>query len=319
MRRRGGGGGRHQVAFYLLAIAAGAAVGGLLPATAPWFALAVVPALALLLFVTFLGVPFLAVARALRDVRFVGTVVVVNVVVAPLAAFGLSRFVTDDDGLLLGLLLVLLTPCIDYVVVFTGLAGGAKERLLAATPLLMVLQIVLLPLYLRLFAGEVSFAALDVRPFIEAFAFLIALPLLAAAGVQLLARRHRAARVLSAGAAGAMVPLMMLVLLVVVASQTAALGGQAAALVRLVPIYAAFLAIMLLAGILVARVARLPVAQTHAVVFSGATRNSLVVLPLALAASFPLTPLAVVTQTLVEVIGMVVFVWLVPRLTRPPR
>lgn len=39
---------RHQVSLYLLAIAAGAAVGGLLPATAPWFALAVVPALALL-------------------------------------------------------------------------------------------------------------------------------------------------------------------------------------------------------------------------------------------------------------------------------
>lgn len=76
---------------------------------------------------------------------------------------------------------------------------------------------------------------------------------------------------------------------------------------------------MLVAAFLVARVVRLPVAQTRAVVFSGATRNSFVVLPLALAAPFPLTPLAVVTQTLVELIGMVVFVWLVPRLTRPPR
>ena len=50
--------------------------------------------------------------------------------------------------------------------------------------------------------------------------------------------------------------------------------------------------------------------------FTGATRNSLVVLPLALAlpASLALAPLVVVTQTLVELIGMVVFVRLIPRL-----
>jgi ACR3 family arsenite transporter len=53
-------------------------------------------------------------------------------------------------------------------------------------------------------------------------------------------------------------------------------------------------------------------------VFSGATRNSLVVLPLALAlpASLSLAPVVVVTQTLVELIGMVIFVRLVPRLVR---
>ena len=52
------------------------------------------------------------------------------------------------------------------------------------------------------------------------------------------------------------------------------------------------------------------------VVFSGATRNSLVVLPLRLAlpAAFDLAPLVVVTQTLVELVAMVVFVRLVPRL-----
>jgi ACR3 family arsenite efflux pump ArsB len=51
--------------------------------------------------------------------------------------------------------------------------------------------------------------------------------------------------------------------------------------------------------------------------FSVATRNSLVVLPLALALppSLGLAPLAVVTQTLVELVAMVVLVRLVPRLT----
>ena len=48
----------------------------------------------------------------------------------------------------------------------------------------------------------------------------------------------------------------------------------------------------------------------RAVVFSGVTRNSLVVLPLALAlpGAYALTPLVVVTQTLVELLIMVVMV-----------
>ncbi len=50
--------------------------------------------------------------------------------------------------------------------------------------------------------------------------------------------------------------------------------------------------------------------------FSGVTRNSLVVLPLALAlpVGFEAAAVVVVTQTLVEVIGMVVCVRVVPRL-----
>ncbi|MDN5725138.1 MAG: hypothetical protein L0G99_04280 [Propionibacteriales bacterium] len=50
-------------------------------------------------------------------------------------------------------------------------------------------------------------------------------------------------------------------------------------------------------------------------VFSGATRNSLVILPLALALpdSLSLVAVVVVTQTLVELVGMVTYVRLIPR------
>ena len=74
---------------------------------------------------------------------------------------------------------------------------------------------------------------------------------------------------------------------------------------------------MLFAGLVAGRIARLDVPETCAVIFGGATRNSLVVLPLALAlpAEFAIASPAVVTQTLVELVGMVVFVRLVPALT----
>lgn len=308
---------RHQVWLFVAAIALGVVVGLTFPAVAPALSLATTPVLALLLFATFLGVPLIEVGRSLGDIRFLGTVLALNFLVVPLVAFGLSRFVADDQGLLLGVLLVLLTPCVDYVIVFTGLAGGARERLLAATPLLMLLQIVLLPAYLWLFAGGAVVAEIDLAPFIEAFLWLIIVPLAAAALVQALARRHRIGRGIERFFAAAMVPLMMATLAVVVGSQIADVGAAATALVRVVLIYLAFLAIMLVVGWAAARGVRLPVPETRALIFSGATRNSLVVLPLALALppAFAIAPLAVVTQTLVELVGMVVFLRVVPALT----
>ena len=62
------------------------------------------------------------------------------------------------------------------------LAGGVRDKLLAATPLLMVVQILLLPLYLLLMAGPAVVGAFDLRPFVEAFLLLIALPVLLVAG-----------------------------------------------------------------------------------------------------------------------------------------
>lgn len=311
---------RHQVALCLAAIAGGAAVGILAPATAPVVAPAITPVIALLLFATFLGVPFGTLGTALRDTRFAATVLAVNFLVVPLVVFALSRVVAAEEAVLVGVLLVLLTPCVDYVIVFAGLAGGARDKLLAATPLLMVVQILLLPLYLLLMAGPTIVGAFDLRPFVEAFLLLIALPLGAAVLVQLGARRVRVIARIQDAAITAMVPLMMLTLAVVVASQIAAVAGRAGALLAVVPVYLAFTAVMVPLGIVAARVTGLAVPERRAVVFSGVTRNSLVVLPLALAlpAGFALTPLVVVTQTLVELVAMVVLVAVVPRLVRHP-
>ncbi|WP_120338623.1 arsenic resistance protein [Cryobacterium soli] len=310
---------RRQVALYLAAIAAGALAGWLFPTVAPVFAAMITPALGLLLFATFLGVPLVDVGRSVRDLRFLGAVLVLNFAIVPVVAFALTRVIAGDRALLLGALLVLLTPCVDYVIVFTGLAGGARDRLLAATPLLMLLQILLLPVYLLLFAGPSATALIEVGPFIEAFLLLIVLPLVAAALVQAgsrMPRTARAARATESLMSALMVPLMMLTLAVVVGSQVSAVGAQAAALAGLVPVYLAFLVVMVAVGVLAARVWRLDAPAARALVFSGATRNSLVVLPMALAlpASLQLAPLAVVTQTLVELLGMVILVRLVPRL-----
>ncbi|MCV7523680.1 arsenic resistance protein [Micrococcus luteus] len=311
---------RHQVALYLAGIAAGAVVGWAVPGADAW-AVLVEPVLALLLLATFLAVPFAALGAGLRDGRFLGALLVLNFVVVPAVVFGLSRFVAHDDALLVGVLLVLLAPCVDYVIAFTALAGGAAERLLAAAPLLMLVQLVVLPVLLRVVAGEAAVAAVDVGPFVRALVMLILVPLALAALLQWGAVRGRggvrdtAAGVVR-GFTAAMVPLMVVTLFTVVASQIRGVGERLPALAAVVPLFAAFAAVMVALGVVAARWARLDVPAGRALVFSGVTRNSLVVLPLALAlpASLDPAPLVVVTQTLVELGAMVSLVRLVPRL-----
>lgn len=185
----------HQVALYLGALSVGGAVGLSFPSVVSPAEGAINPALGLLLYATFLAVPFGRTGYALRDWRFLVTVVVVNFLCIPLVVWALTRpFTGDADrALLVGMLFVLLVPCVDYVIVFTGLAGGAADRF-----------------------------------------------------------------------------------------------------------------------------ARLEVASRRAVVFTAVTRNSLVVLPLVLAlpATYDLSPLVVITQTLVELLVMVTMVRLAPGLVR---
>ena len=291
-----------------------------MPGADAW-AVLVEPVLALLLLATFLAVPFAALGAGLRDGRFLAALLVLNFVVVPAVVFGLSRFVAHDDALLVGVLLVLLAPCVDYVIAFTALAGGAAERLLAAAPLLMLVQLVVLPVLLRVVAGEAAVAAVDVGPFVRALVMLILVPLALAALLQWGAVRGRggvrdtAAGVVR-GFTAAMVPLMVVTLFTVVASQIRGVGERLPALAAVVPLFVAFAVVMVALGVVAARWARLDVPAGRALVFSGVTRNSLVVLPLALAlpASLDPAPLVVVTQTLVELGAMVSLVRLVPRL-----
>ncbi|WP_221583661.1 arsenic resistance protein [Microbacterium sp. G2-8] len=306
---------RHQTALCLAALVVGAVAGLLAPAAAGPLGIAVEPVLGLLLYATFLGVPFDRIRAALRDGRFLVAILVVDFIVVPVVVFALSRIIAHDRALLVGVLFVLLTPCVDYVIAFTGMAGGAKDRLLAAVPILLLGQMIVLPLALWVMVGGDVVAAIEPAPFLRALLLLIVVPLAAAVLTQAAARTRWGRRV-SDAATGAMVPLMMLTLALVVASQIHSIGAQIGALVVTLPVYVLFVVAMVPLGILVGRVARLDVPGRRALVFSGVTRNSLVVLPLALALpdELALVPLVIVCQTLVELVAMVILVRVVPRL-----
>ncbi|BDA63824.1 arsenic resistance protein [Actinomyces capricornis] len=303
------------MALYLAALALGAVVGLALPQRAGAFEAAVTPVLVALLYATFLGVPMARLRAAFTDGRFMAAILVVNFLIAPLVVLVLLRPLADAPALLVGVLLVLLAPCVDYVMVFTRLAGGAWSRTLAASPVLMLLQILMLPLWLTALAGG---AAISWRPFAWAFLLMILIPLGLSVLTRWAADRRRWAAGLQAGATALMVPLMMATLATVVASQVDAVSAHPGLLARVLPIYLLYALIMPAVGEGVGRLLGQGAASRLALAFSGTTRNSLVVLPLALALPRGLEPAAivVVAQTLVELVVMVAYTRLLPRLIR---
>lgn len=307
---------RRQVIVYVAAIGAGIVLGLVAPGVGESLDWAINPALGALLYVTFVLIPTGDLARSLRDRRFLVAVGILNFVIVPMVVAAMFMFLPDDQAVRFGVLLVLLSPCIDYVIVFSRLAGGSAHRLLAATPLLLFAQMLLLPVYLAVFLGSDLGQIIAVRPLVEAFVILIVVPLLLAWVTQTLAVRFPLARRVSSSATATMVPLMAIVLLVVAASQIPKVSGSLGDVAAVVPFYVAFLVVMAYVGRWVASRFAFDNPGRRALVFSGATRNSLVVLPLALAlpAGYELAAAVVVTQTLVEVVGMVVYVRVIPHL-----
>lgn len=306
---------RHQIALYLVAIMLGAVLGIQVTSVQPWLEASINPFLGLLLYATFLSLPLTKLLVSFRDLRFMAVLGLVNFVLVPAIVFILTRFIADDQALLYGVLLVLLAPCIDYVIVFAGIAGGDSTRLLAATPLLLLLQVLLVPAYMFLIAGSDTLALIDPKPFLRALLSLIVVPFIAAFLTQLLMKRFAFAVRIGSWADYLMVPLMMGTLLSVVGSQINAVASQFQNLATAIALFVVFVAVMAVISTAVGKLFHLETAPLRAVTFSGVTRNSLVVLPLALALppELSLASAVVVSQTLVELVGMLVLIQLVPR------
>lgn len=281
---------------------------------------AINPALALMLYVTFLQVPMNELRLAFSQFRFLAALLVANFVVVPVLVAILIQFLPDEPMLRLGVLLVLLTPCIDYVVTFSHLGRADARLLLASTPALLIVQVLLLPGYLGIFLGEGAAHLVRAGPFIHAFLWLILAPLLLAAVTQFWAAKSPRGGRVSAMLGVLPVPATALVLFVVIAAVVPQLGPAISSAIRVIPIYLAFSLAAPMLGWYTARAFGLEAPAGRSIAFSSATRNSLVILPLALAVpgAIPILPAVIVTQTLVELLSELVYVRLLAKLGRRP-
>jgi ACR3 family arsenite transporter len=310
---------RRQVWIYLGAIGLGLVAGSAWPGVGPWLEALLWPTLLLLLYATFVQVPLLYVREAFGDRRFVAAVLVGNFLLLPLVVWVLVLWLPTDPVLIVGVLLVLLVPCTDWFITFSQLGGGNVPRAIAVTPLSLLLQLLLLPPWLWLIAGTEGLPRLAVADLAPALAVVI-VPLALAAVTErwIEARPERDA--VRERLAWWPVPLLAVVVFQIAGAQVGAVLDAASMFGAVVPVFVVFL--LAAAGLawLLARGLSLPADQGRTLAFSFGTRNSFVVLPFALAlpAGWELAAVVVVVQSLVELLGMVLFLWWVPRHLFPP-
>lgn len=305
---------KYQVVIYLGAIACGLGLGARFTESVQLLELALWPLLALLLYTTFTQVPLSHLRQAFANARFMWAAVVGNFVVFPLIVWGLMAVGPDQPAVKLGIALVLLVPCTDWFITFTHLGGGETRSAIAFSPVSLLLQLVLLPVYLWLFLGSDVTIGLLRQELVLAFLGLIVVPLAGAFITQRWVAARKGRNRLLDTLGWLPVPLLAAVVFSIAAAQVNVVVGSLAILPGLLLIFAAFLVIAGLLSVVLSRLFTLPAGQGRVLAFSLGSRNSFVVLPLALSMppSFELTVVVVVFQSLVELFGMAIFLWWVP-------
>jgi ACR3 family arsenite efflux pump ArsB len=305
---------RHQIPVYFASVLVGSLAGLLLPDSASILEAFIWPLVGTLLYFTFLQVPLLRFRKALTDLRFLAAMLTANFLFVPLVVWLLLKVLPPSPPILLGVALVLLTPCTDWMNTFTLLGEGDVHRTLAATPLLLLAQILLLPLLLWLMLERDTSRMVATPPFIEAFLGLIALPLALAWLTEWLGKRSRGVARASARSHSLTVVLLALTVLVIAASQVQQVLDHAPQLTLVTLVFVTYVALAAFAGRLTVWLYSLPPREGRGVIFSTGTRNSFVVLPLALALppQWNLAVAVIVIQAFVEMLGMLAFIRAVP-------
>lgn len=274
---------RHQVWIYLGAIAVGLVLGGAKPGAAPLLDTLLWPVLALLLFATFVQVPLWHLPAAFRDHRFIAATLTGNFVLVPLLVATMVRWLPRGPALRLGVLLVLLVPCTDWFITFTRLGGGDTLRAITVTPINLLAQLLLLPMYLSLFLGADFDLGLMASDLLPAFFGLILLPLAAAASTQRWIERRPERTSFQNRLAWWPMPLLALVVGMIAAAQVRVVREALPVLAQVFWLYLGFLIGAALLAKALAWLFKLPAGVGRTVAFSLGTRNSFVVLPLAIA------------------------------------
>jgi len=139
----------------------------------------IMPCLFLLFYGMFLTVSVGNLRESFVNMRFVGTNVVLNFIWTPVLAWLLGWvFLADHPYLWLGFFMLMVTPCTDWYVIFTGIAKGNVNQSMAILPINLVLQLLLLPVYLYIFTGVTG--SFDYGEIIKSIWYVLMLPLLSA-------------------------------------------------------------------------------------------------------------------------------------------
>jgi ACR3 family arsenite transporter len=135
----------------------------------------IVPFLMIMLFGLFLNIPVKDLLKNFSNIKFFSANIGINFIWTPLFAYGLGYlFLQNELSLWIGFVMLMVTPCTDWYLIFTGTAKGNTALSASILPLNLILQIILLPLYLLLFFGKSS--SVDSAILIESIILVLLVP-----------------------------------------------------------------------------------------------------------------------------------------------
>lgn len=308
-----------QAYIYFIAVVLGIILGFTSTTAVEFFKIITIPTIIILMISMFSQLPFRNIKDQYPKFKFIMVLLLSNFIFIPLLVWALiTVFNVQSEPIQLGLYLVLLMPCIDYVIVFTSLGKGDATTLLIHTPLLLIVQIILLPLYFTLFLGQTMNDYLNLKLFFYAFMTFILIPLIIALLLQKFDSINFLKK-LNETTSWLPVPMMALVLMSVIASKLYLITNDLIIIYQIIPIYVCFAIIAPIIGNLSAKFFKLNIELRRTIAFSATTRNSLVVLPIALTLPHDLSTVVtsiVVTQTIIELIFEVIYIRVIPKLIK---
>lgn len=148
----------------------------------------VVPFLFFMLYGLFLAIPLQQLKKSFLHIKFLGANTVLNFIWSPILAWGLgSIFLADYPALWIGFIMLMVTPCTDWYLAFTAIAKGNVPLSTSILPVNLILQVVLLPIYLLLFAGTIE--TIPMETLIESIMIVLVIPFVLAHLTRFLLRK----------------------------------------------------------------------------------------------------------------------------------
>ncbi|MFN6945886.1 MAG: arsenic resistance protein [Cytophagaceae bacterium] len=135
----------------------------------------IVPFLMMMLFGVFLNIPSRNLLKGFYNLKFLFSNTIVNFLWTPVFAYFLGYiFLKNELNLWIGFLMLMVTPCTDWYLIFTGIAKGNTSLSASILPLNLFLQIILLPIYLFVFFGRTGYV--DTAVLYESVLLVLVIP-----------------------------------------------------------------------------------------------------------------------------------------------
>ena len=272
----------------------------------------IVPFLVVMLFGVFLQTPIESLRAGFKNSKVVKIVLVINFLWTPLLAYGLSSFFfRDSPDVFVALIMDMVTPCTDWYLIFTAIAGGNLALSTALLPWNLFMQLILMPVYLFIFAGTV----VDIQPviFLQSFFRVLFLPFIIAVIIRHIIWSQKGESWFTQQIVDRLGVFQAVFLLFAItamfATQGAILIENLSLVVRLIIPVTLFFAINFSLGQVVGRLFKLSYQDGASVIITTLARNAPLALTIA-AATFPerpLIPLVLVVESLIELPILFVF------------